>query len=82
MLKTNSHTGRGRAALALALASLALGGCDSDTTGPDPQVPVAAVEMTPEEMDKLIGRQGEVQEVLDRLNAWDLDSRLDLRLPV
>ncbi len=37
-------------------------------------------ELTPEEMDALIERQGEVQEKLDRLNAWDLDSRLDLAM--
>jgi ATP-binding cassette ChvD family protein len=37
-------------------------------------------DLTPEEMDKLIERQGEVQEILDRLNAWDLDSRLDLAM--
>ncbi|MEM7347449.1 MAG: energy-dependent translational throttle protein EttA [Chloroflexota bacterium] len=37
-------------------------------------------EMTPEEMDALIERQGEVQEKLDLLNAWDLDSRLDLAM--
>lgn len=37
-------------------------------------------EMTPEAMDKLIQRQGEVQETLDQLNAWDLDSRLELAM--
>jgi ATP-binding cassette ChvD family protein len=31
----------------------------------------------PDKMDKLIQRQGEVQEKLDQLNAWDLDSRLN-----
>ena len=30
----------------------------------------------PDKMDKLIQRQGEVQERLDQTNAWDLDSRL------
>jgi sulfate-transporting ATPase len=35
-----------------------------------------AEEMTSEEMDKLITRQGEVQEKLDQLDAWTLDSRL------
>ncbi|TYO99016.1 ATP-binding cassette ChvD family protein [Geothermobacter ehrlichii] len=30
------------------------------------------------DMDKLLARQGEVQEKLDALDAWDLDSRLDL----
>ncbi|HEX8681379.1 MAG TPA: energy-dependent translational throttle protein EttA [Ardenticatenaceae bacterium] len=39
-----------------------------------------AEEMTPDEMDKLIQRQGVVQESLDRLNAWDLDSRLELAM--
>jgi energy-dependent translational throttle protein EttA len=37
-------------------------------------------ELTPEAMDALIERQGEVQEKLDRLDAWDLDSRLDLAM--
>ena len=36
--------------------------------------------MTPEEMDKLIQRQGEVQEKLDTLEAWDLDSRLEMAM--
>ena len=35
-----------------------------------------AEEMTPEEMDKLIKRQGELTDMLDRLNAWELDTRL------
>jgi energy-dependent translational throttle protein EttA len=39
-----------------------------------------AEDLTPDEMDKLIQRQGEVQEKLDRLNAWDLDSRLELAM--
>ncbi|MBA3534178.1 MAG: energy-dependent translational throttle protein EttA [Ardenticatenales bacterium] len=39
-----------------------------------------AEEMTPEQMDKLIARQGAVQEKLDHLNAWDLDSRLELAM--
>jgi ATP-binding cassette ChvD family protein len=33
-----------------------------------------------EEMDKLIERQGEVQEKLDALDAWDLDSRLEMAM--
>lgn len=37
-------------------------------------------ELTAGEMDALIERQGEVQEKLDHLNAWDLDSRLDLAM--
>ena len=31
----------------------------------------------PDKMDKLIQRQGEVQEKLDHLNAWELDNRLE-----
>ncbi len=31
----------------------------------------------PDAMDKLIQQQGEVQEQLDRLNAWELDSKLE-----
>ena len=37
-------------------------------------------EMPAEEMDALLERQGQVQDELDRLNAWDLDSRLDLAM--
>jgi ATP-binding cassette ChvD family protein len=33
-------------------------------------------DMTPEEMDALLERQGEVQERLEALDAWELDSRL------
>ena len=33
-------------------------------------------EMTPEEMEALLERQGEVQERLETLDAWELDSRL------
>ena len=36
--------------------------------------------MTDDEMDKLIERQGEVQERLDDLDAWDLDSRLEMAM--
>ncbi len=36
--------------------------------------------MTDDEMNKLIARQGEVQEKLDHLNAWDLDSRLEMAM--
>ena len=36
--------------------------------------------MSEEEMNKLIGRQGEVQEKLDALDAWDLDSRLEMAM--
>ena len=37
-------------------------------------------ELSPDEMDALIQRQGEVQDKLDALNAWDLDSRLELAM--
>jgi sulfate-transporting ATPase len=37
-------------------------------------------EMSDEEMSKLLERQGEVQEKLDALDAWDLDSRLEMAL--
>jgi energy-dependent translational throttle protein EttA len=36
--------------------------------------------MSDDEMNKLIARQGEVQEKLDHLNAWELDSRLDMAM--
>ncbi|HPI71929.1 MAG TPA: energy-dependent translational throttle protein EttA [bacterium] len=36
--------------------------------------------MSDEEMNRLIERQGQVQEKLDQLNAWDLDSRLELAM--
>ena len=36
--------------------------------------------MPEEEMNKLIERQGEVQEKLDALDAWDLDSRLEMAM--
>jgi energy-dependent translational throttle protein EttA len=36
--------------------------------------------MEEEQMDKLLSRQGEVQEALDRLDGWDLDSRLELAM--
>ncbi len=37
-------------------------------------------EMTPDEMDALMERQGTVQDQLEAMNAWDLDSRLDLAM--
>ncbi len=37
-------------------------------------------DLSPEEMDDLIERQGVVQEKLDALSAWDLDSRLELAM--
>ena len=36
--------------------------------------------MSDEAMDRLIARQGEVQEKLDTLDAWDLDSRLEMAM--
>ncbi len=39
-----------------------------------------AEPMSDDEMNKLIERQGEVQEKLDHLNAWDLDSRLEMAM--
>jgi ATP-binding cassette ChvD family protein len=36
--------------------------------------------MSDDEMNKLIERQGKVQEKLDALDAWDLDSRLDMAM--
>ena len=39
-----------------------------------------AEPMSAEAMDKLIARQGEVQEKLDALDAWDLDSRLEMAM--
>lgn len=39
-----------------------------------------AEEMTDDEMNALIERQGEVQEKLDHADAWDLDSRLEMAM--
>ncbi|MDM7924613.1 MAG: energy-dependent translational throttle protein EttA [bacterium] len=39
-----------------------------------------AEPMSDDEMSKLIDRQGKVQEQLDALNAWDLDSRLEMAM--
>ncbi len=39
-----------------------------------------AEPMSPEEMDRLLARQAEVQEKLDALDAWDLDSRLEMAM--
>jgi energy-dependent translational throttle protein EttA len=39
-----------------------------------------AEPMSDEEMSTLIERQGEVQEKIDALDAWDLDSRLEMAL--
>ena len=37
-------------------------------------------EMSDEEMDKLLNKQGKVQERLEALDGWDLDSRLELAM--
>src|SRR5215471_6942453 len=37
-------------------------------------------EMSDDDMDKLLERQGTVQEKLDALDAWDLDSRLEMAM--
>ncbi len=39
-----------------------------------------AEPMEDDAMDKLLARQGEVQDKLDAANAWDLDSRLDMAM--
>ncbi len=39
-----------------------------------------AEPMSDDEMNKLIERQGQVQEKLDALDAWDLDSRLEMAM--
>lgn len=39
-----------------------------------------AEPMSDEDMDKLIDRQAQVQEKLDSMNAWDLDSRLEMAM--
>ncbi len=39
-----------------------------------------AEPMEADEMDRLLARQGEVQESLDAADAWDLDSRLELAM--
>ena len=39
-----------------------------------------AEEMTPEEMDKLIARQAELQEKIDQQDLWNLDHRLELAM--
>ncbi|RJP75316.1 MAG: ATP-binding cassette domain-containing protein, partial [Desulfobacteraceae bacterium] len=39
-----------------------------------------AQPMSDEEMEKLIHRQGEVQEKLDHMDAWDMDSRLSMAM--
>ena len=39
-----------------------------------------AILNDPDKMDKLIARQGEVQDKIDAVNAWDLDAQLDLAM--
>ncbi|MFH1980966.1 MAG: energy-dependent translational throttle protein EttA [Pseudomonadota bacterium] len=39
-----------------------------------------AEPMSDDEMDKLLQRQGEVQEKLDHQDAWDLDARLEMAM--
>ncbi len=39
-----------------------------------------AEPMEPEELDALIARQGEVQELMDAKDIWDLDARLDMAM--
>ena len=39
-----------------------------------------AEEMTPDEMEALIARQAEVQDLLDKMDAWTLDDRLDFAM--
>ncbi len=39
-----------------------------------------AEPMSDEDMDKLLNRQAEVQEKLDSMNAWDLDSKLEMAM--
>ncbi|MCE5275629.1 MAG: energy-dependent translational throttle protein EttA [Syntrophaceae bacterium] len=39
-----------------------------------------AEPMTDEEMDALMARQGELQEKIDHLDAWDIESRLEMAM--
>lgn len=39
-----------------------------------------AEALSGEEMDELMARQGELQEKIDHLDAWDLDSRLEMAM--
>jgi len=41
---------------------------------------LADPELDPDEMTKLLGRQGEVQDQLDARDAWNLDSHMDMAL--
>ena len=37
-------------------------------------------DLDADDMEKLLNRQGDIQEKLDRLNAWDLDSQLEMAM--
>src|SRR5205823_1207605 len=39
-----------------------------------------AADLSPDEMEKLLNRQGAIQEKLDALDAWDLDSQLEMAM--
>ncbi len=39
-----------------------------------------AEEMTPEEMEKLIEKQGQIQEQIEARDAWELDRKLDIAM--
>ncbi len=39
-----------------------------------------ATDLTPEQMDKLLTRQGELQERLDLLDAWTIDNQLEMAM--
>ncbi|MBU2491498.1 MAG: energy-dependent translational throttle protein EttA [Bacteroidetes bacterium] len=41
-----------------------------------------AEEMSPEEMEALIEKQGKVQDKIDSMDAWDLESRLEMAMDV
>ena len=37
-------------------------------------------DLSPEEMDKVLAEQGRLQDRIDAVNAWDIDSQLELAL--
>jgi energy-dependent translational throttle protein EttA len=41
---------------------------------------LADPDLSPDDMDKLLDKQGKIQEKLDHLGAWDLDNQLDLAM--
>src|SRR5437762_3467258 len=41
---------------------------------------LASPDLTPEEMEKLIEKQGKLQEKIDATNAWELDNKLELAM--